>query len=229
LTLTCKALGGNQTALLAVPGKKSLDGVITSVLGEKIKKELSNNNEIILPQNLGKVVLLTERSTKTKYISGPSLVVYPTKKILDIIDSYPNITDVLVIPWHKDYDVPEWIETWHASELGHKKREVSPLIENKVIIEALKSLLISINKSTGISHPADKGATINLFKLLKKEKELFNSKEIRSWLVAEGKIDPKYADDIAKVAQNVLDGKPLRGEIPSWNSNIVKKWRENTV
>jgi hypothetical protein len=219
-------LGGYQTAIIAVPGKNTLTEVIKNVLGEQIVKELDKNNEITLQHGALRMILVTERQTTDPYITAPALMIYPSKKLIDRVDSFTNLTYVLFIPWNQEYDLPEWINTWGAVRLGKTPvSNQSTLIDNPIVIEALKSLISSINVSTGISHPADKESAVGLFKLLKSSNERFVPEQIRAWLVAQANILPKYADDISNIAQAILDNKPVRGGQSSWNPTILETWR----
>ncbi|WP_173915917.1 hypothetical protein [Halobacillus sp. Marseille-Q1614] len=73
-------------------------------------------------------------------------------------------------------------------------------------------------------HPADKSATIDLFRTLKKGNEEFEPNEIRSWLIIEAELNPKFADDIRDIAKEVSDGKQINGD-SFWNESILTAWR----
>ncbi|WP_173915919.1 hypothetical protein [Halobacillus sp. Marseille-Q1614] len=142
---------GNQNAFLCVPTKQNLTGVISDTLGKDYTNILSKNNEARLPNNLGKLILITERS-KNVNNSGPCLVLYPSSKLLNKIDSYTELRKVLVIPWGWNSNIQNWIKTWNAKELEtNDKKNAEQFIKNPVVDEALRDLLESINTSTGIS------------------------------------------------------------------------------
>ena len=148
------------------------------------------------------------------------------QKLLDKIDGLIGVTHVLVIPWIRQ-DITFWINTWSANELGStiskspKQPKLSP-----VVIEALKSLTSTVNLSTGIGHPSDKAATIDLFKHLKSAGEVFDPEEVRSWLVSQGNWYPEHADKVMEIAAAILKGRRFRGATKFWRDDIIEQWTE---
>lgn len=174
-----------KAALLAVPVLDNLSGAIEEVLGEKAIKALKQGNGI----NLDSVVtisLVTERKDVFNH-QGPVLAVYPNKKLLDKIDNIRGVTDVLVIPWSLQ-EVQYWIDTWQATELGSSGTSPSSAsFSDPVVEEALKSLTSRVNLSTGIGHPMDKAAAVDLFRKLKAAKIFYDPSEnqgmaCKAWL-----------------------------------------------
>lgn len=212
-------------ALLAFLGKSQFRRVMSEVIDERVVKALAKGERIKLPNSPVELSLLTERQRFYSW-DGPVLAIYPTKKLLDKIDGLFGVTHILVVPWYLE-EIQFWIDTWSAHELGSpppkaKKR----LVSNPVVEEALRSLTARVNVSTGLSHPLDKASAIDLFKRLKAEGEYFDPNEVRAWLVAEGNWKPEHADEVAKVAKGIIEGKRLKGARRRWRKDIVKYWRE---
>jgi len=223
LLQTCNSNNQNK-ALIAVPRKDDIlpPSVISEVIGIQAAKFLVRNKTVKLG-NID-IKLLTERESIYSW-NGPILAIYPTKKLLDKIDGLRDVTDVLVIPWSMN-EVKFWINTWSANELGKPESSVKKFsLSNPVVEEALKSLTMCVNVSTGIIHPQDRSRCIELFKKLKNAGEMFNKEEIRAWLVAEGGWKPEHADDVANVAEAVLEGRRLRSSSGNWRNDIVEEWR----
>jgi len=101
------------------------------------------------------------------------------------------------------------------------------IISNKVTLCAIKTLTAFANKSTGISHSSDKKMTIDIFKILKKNNESFIPSEIKSWLILKAKWKPEYADNIAEIAQKILNGKTVRSQqkMDTLKKDIIITWR----
>ena len=226
LISTCASTSQRIDALLAVPLKKYvIDGVIPEVIGGKVTSVLAKGQKVKLSNSLGELSLLTERQNIYSW-NGPVLAIYPDKKLLDKIDGLVGVTHVLVIPWISQ-DVNVWINTWSAYELGSTvPKSPKKLISNPVVIQALKTLTSTVNLSTGIGHPSDKAATIDLFQHLSAAGESFDPKEVRAWLVSEGHWRPEDADKVKGIAEAVLSGRKLRGGTPFWRADIVAQWRE---
>ena len=65
----------------------------------------------------GHVRLFTERTASKVPVKGCVLVAYGDKKLLDIIDGCPGVTQVLALPWISA-DVASWVKTWNAVDLN---------------------------------------------------------------------------------------------------------------
>lgn len=222
-------LGNNnvnkRSALLAVPVKSNLQGDIISVIGDTAEKRL-RKGEMVTVKSTVQLSLLTERQTIYSW-NGPILAIYPTKKLLDKIDGLKEVTDVLVIPWTLE-EVQYWIDTWSAIELGTTpKATTSKIISNPIVEAALKSLTHRVNLSTGIIHPSDRSATIGLFRHLHNAGISYDPTEVRAWLLSQGGWNPKGADDVMKIAVDILTGKRLHGGHDSWGDNILEIWEDN--
>lgn len=201
----------------------NLSGVIDEVLVKRAVKALKQGNSI----NLDLVVtvsLLTERKDIFNH-QGPVLAVYPNKKLLDKIDNMRGVTDVLVIPWSFQ-EIQYWIEAWQALELGTSgKSPGNPSFSDPVVEESLKSLTSRVNLSTGIGHPMDKAAAVDLFRKLKAAKIAYDPSEIRGWLVRHG-WESDDADAVKDVAEKILQGRAVRIANGGWADDIVSVWRE---
>lgn len=214
-----------QDALLAVNTKKQLDGVISSVIGDQAAKALEKKN----PLKVGpvQVHLMTKRIDATGGGSGPILAIYPDKKLLDKIDSMHNVTDVLTVPWSRS-EVDFWIDTWGATELGASSDNDSrsATISNAVVKEAVKTLDLLVNSSTGITHPSDRSKAIEVFKTLYEDGITFDSDEIRAYLVSEKGWNPADADDVKEVAEGVRSEKQFQYERGKLKSDILDQWKD---
>lgn len=212
-----------KSALLAVPVLDNLRGVIEEVLGERAVKALKQGS----PINLDSVVtvsLLTEHKDVFNH-QGPVLAVYPNKKLLDKIDNMRGVTDVLVIPWSFQ-EIQYWIESWQALELGASgNSSIEPSFSDPVVEEALKSLTSRVNLSTGIGHPMDKAAAVDLFRKLKAAKITYDPSEIRGWLVRHG-WESDDADAVKDIAEKISQGRAVRSAKGGWADDIVNVWRE---
>ena len=102
------------------------------------------------------------------------------------------------------------------------------IVNNKVVLMALKTFAASANRSTGISHPSDKRAAIEIFTVLKKNGEQYDPDEVKSWLILKANWKPEFAEDVAKIARGILEGKRFtsiqKGQM--FIENIIETWRE---
>lgn len=218
-----------MTALLAIPAKDNLRGVISKVIGDRVARELASGKAVPIQQSSSDICLITQRTKLTSWRGGPVLVAYPTKQLLDMLDDMYGITEILVVPWRLS-EVQYWLDTWAPQELGSSVPTPRALsIGNLVVVEALKTLTRTVNLSTGISHPSDRQAAIDLFQRLREAGEHFSPSEVRAWLVSQGGWRPQDADQVKSIAESILAGKRLRGGGRFWADNIVEQWRSRTT
>jgi len=213
-----------KKVFLAVLGYGNLEGVVSDVIGQHIVKRLQKDSKVVLSGT--EVVLVTERKLIYDAGSAPIVSIYPTSKFLDQLDSIRNVSEILVVPWNFE-EVEPWIRTWNATELGAAPQvRPSPLVSNTVVQQALRSLTAIVNVSTGISHPRDRTTAIQTFEILRDAGETFTPGEVKAWLIAEGGWKATDAQEVAEVAQKVLEYRRLKKVGPVWRSNILEIWRE---
>lgn len=159
--------------LLAFLVKSQSIDVMSEVIGETLAKALAKSGKIKLPGLSVRLSLMTEREKFYRW-DGPVLAVYPSKELIDKIDTLFDVTHVLVIPWTLQ-EIQYWISTWDAHELGTQPTgRTKKLVSNPVVEEALISLTAAVNKATGLSHPLDKASAIDLFRRLRAAGEHFD-------------------------------------------------------
>ncbi|MFC5133480.1 MULTISPECIES: hypothetical protein [Haloferacaceae] len=212
-----------RDAVLAVNTKKQLDGVISTVIGEQAAKALDKKNPVGVGE--AEIQLMTKRIDPSGWQSGPVLAIYPDKDLLDKIDGMHGVTDVLVVPWSKD-EVQYWIDTWGASALRSDASGSSPDLGNSIVEEALETLDLLVNTSTGITHPSDRSTCIEIFKTLHNERISFDPDAVRAWLVAQKHWDPDDADDVKEISEGVQDGKGFQYESGRLSNDIMEQWEE---
>jgi len=211
-------------SFLAIAVIGNLNGVIGDVLGERIVKALRKEGKVAISGI--EIVLVTKRNIIYDGENAPLLAFYPSSKYLDELDSIPNISAMLVVPWTMK-DIELWIRARNATEVGvvQPPKEL-PLVSNKVVEAALRSLTARVNVSTGIAHPMDREATIQALMILRDAGERFVPDEIKAWLISKGGWRATDAQEVAEVAQKILDGRRLRYGASAWALNILEIWRE---
>lgn len=216
----------SDKGFLAVMGYGNLRGVISDILGDGAIKSLMKTGSVRL--NGKEILLVTERKFIYSGKNLPLIAFYPSSKFLDALDSIPNLSAMLVVPWIMR-EVEPWVRTRNAQELGAEKAEPLELIPNKIVVEALKSLTATVNVSTGIAHPRDKEAAIQTFTILKDAGEYFNPENVKAWLIRNGKWKATDAQEVAELAQKVLEGRRLKKGSPHWRKDIIEIWREDAA
>jgi hypothetical protein len=210
---------------VAVHVYANLDGVIREAIGDAVVKALRNQGRIVVQGS--EIVLMTEHKLIYNGQNSPLVAFYPNAKFLDDLDSIPNISAMLVVPWNFS-EVEPWIRARSASELGVPSvTPTGPSVRSRVVERALQGLTLRVNLSTGISHPRDDDAAVQMFEILKRAGESFSPDEVEAWLIGKGGWKATHAQDVAEVAQKVLEGRRLRTGMPAWAPNILEIWRQD--
>jgi len=212
-------------AILLVPTKRNVRRTtLETVLGTEVAKALAKGESVKLPGGWN-LTLRTERTFQDSWTSDIIIGVYVTKRMLDQIDSAANAAAIVVVPWLMD-DVTGWKRTWNPHVLGEPPAPPEALIENAVVQEGLKALTGRVNLSTGLAHPSDKAAAVQLFRELYRHGELYDPDSVRAWALRNG-WTPEGADDLRYVAQAILDRRRIRGgRYPVWSPDIIEVLRE---
>lgn len=212
----------SRSGLLAIPGKGNVEGAIETVLGSAAVKQLTKNNSV--RSKVGTLELMTEKVRRSAW-AGPVLAVYPTPKLLEVVDNLHGATAVLVVPWLRD-EINPWIRIWAARQLGSADAQTEQVFSNPTVRAALESLTNHINMGTGLAHPSDRTAAVEMFRLLQRAGEHFNPEEVRGWLISQLKWQPRHASDVAEVAEKILAGHQFRLTTSGgWATDAVDRWR----
>jgi hypothetical protein len=122
-----------------------------------------------------------------------------------------------------------WKRSWNAPDASTgASAGAEATITNPVVEAALRDLTDRVNLTTGIAHPSDEGATVELFRLFREAHEPIESEAIKAWAVRNGWW-PRHARRLAEVAAKIADGRAVQAKRaaagPHWKAGIVKQWR----
>lgn len=200
---------------------KGIESVIPGISSKLIKNKSVTTNGIT-------VKLMTE-STRITYTRASVLAIFPAKIMLKIIDNHFTENDIFLVGWIYE-DIQEWIETWKALDFSSKYEvKHKPQRLNPIIIEALKSLTMHINMSTGITDSNDKCRAVELFRILQRESIDYDPKIIKAWLKVEKKWKEDFADDVMQIATKIKARKRVDGcKGDYWATNIFEKWKQRS-
>lgn len=217
-------MSGSHSGLLAIPGKGDLEDAFEGVLSPTTLKELTKSNTA--RTKWGTLALMTEKIRRSSW-SGSILAVYPTTQLLDSLDSLHGPSAVLVVPWLRD-EVSPWIRTWSARELGSTEEPSERVFSNSTVRAALESLTRRVNMGTGLAHPSDRAAAIEMFRMLKRAGEHYDPDEVRAWLVSQLRWQPRHANAVAEIAGKILAGGRFHPTTSGgWATDAVERWRAN--
>lgn len=186
---------------LVTPARNNLDSIVVGeFLGEAVSKKLMKGNQVplgdhgIVLEHESVTTALKKRTLKVAvafYISGNDV-----KKL----DARP-LDALIYVPWMAE-DGVAWATKWDAETHGDQTQNSEIDLPGKVI-EALKRLTISVNLSTGLSHPSDKTHAKQVFSGLAAGAFVWKPEEIEKWAVRNG-WKPNDAEELAALSAKYL-------------------------
>ena len=211
--------------LLVVPDLRGLDhDVLKDVIGAEATAGLKKRRRLTLNGDV--VVTLATWAKLPTVWNGPMLVLHPDKAALDKIDAILQVPEVLVVPWIPE-EIHGWIATWGATDLlSGKSQRQNPL--SPVVEEALRTLTRRVNVSTGILHPNDRAAAIDLFKRLRGARFKLEPEKIRQWLVRHNWA-PRDAGAVKTLVEAIIDRRPIRGGRRAWADDIIDQLKSRVA
>jgi hypothetical protein len=127
---------------------------------------------------------------------------YADDATLEIVDGLKNVAGVVAVP-DLAGSADQWKARWSPIIPGEAVRAPVELIKDPVIVEALRSLSIIINKSRGLLTSRDKEWADDVLRILKAKGHTAEPSAIKSWAIKEG-WTPGAARDLAKLTQKVF-------------------------
>lgn len=222
--LVKEAANQNQTGYVAVPTKAVLDNIsqwsqLVQILNSLRQHGFVQVNNVILN-------LITSKGRHISTANGPILAIYGGQSLLDIIDSIPDFTSALYIPWG-DQEHADWSATWNATRLGDEEPQSSDQKEplSGVAFFALESLTKLVNLSTGIAHPSDREQAILYLETLFHKQAECNPETIRRQLIRLG-WKPRDATKLKEIADMIWDGRRPRKSKGHADDRLWNYWNE---
>lgn len=184
--------------IIFIPTKAQIrHSSLETVLGEKLASSLYKGDEVKLHSNvtLRTETIRTFRPTYKKYIV---IVVYGDEKMMDQVDAMSNLHSIIAVP-HIPNALDGWIKTWSPRILGEDvASKENKIIDDAIIESALSSLTNSINLSHSILNPRDKEHANNTIRILRRNKHVQDSSNVRAWAVKNG-WHPRAAGELEKL------------------------------
>jgi hypothetical protein len=210
------------TGLIIVPGENALEGLASIIPSERDRKRLWKGE----PLTLGSVgVTVVSTSKLASSVTGQIVVaLYTPAKDLARLDDL-QAAAICAVPWIDD-DVRVWRQTWNPADLNNAGVPAPATTAlSGVVRQALKSITVGSNVSTGISHPRDKAKAVWAFRILRKAGETFDGPSVRAWAANNG-WTVRGAPDLADVADAITEGKRVQALERPWKDDILDEWQK---
>lgn len=173
------------------------------------------------------VKVVTERQLLRESLEGAVLGLWVDDGQLEKWLDGADAPALCVVPWNRA-DIAQWKANWNPVDLRTGEPDgTGATVGNQVVVAALESLTAAVNLSTGLSHPSDKEAAVQVFRLLRDAGEPLDPSEVQAWAVTHG-WRPKHARELAELAKAILDRRPIRAGRMRWKDDIVEQWREKS-
>ena len=219
LTDAAKKLG--KTAIIVTHSKDSAEN-LKRVLGDQVTRVLVSGQSARINGVAVSLATMT-RPLPVSLRNHVVLAIWLDDQALTKLDDAAPAA-ICFVPWAEG-DGSLWKTTWRPTDLrtGSPVPAASP--GNPVVEEALRSLTLTVNLSTGLNHPSDREKAIEMFRLLKNAGEAFDPVAVRAW-AANNRWSSTGADELAEVAAGVLAGKRYRTSGQWFRSQIIDDWRK---
>lgn len=156
---------------------------------------------------------------------GPVLLLWPDSKAVADVDDDFRVTSICVVPWTYE-EIDTWASGRRAVDLSLPgSTPPAPEIADPVTAEAMASLTSRVNLGTGLTHPSDKAAAVEAFRILKRGGHQWDPAEIEAWAFDNG-WSGDGVRELGEVARGVLLGRRYQVSRSGWRPDILQYWRE---
>jgi hypothetical protein len=212
-------VGAVSGGIVAVPGLGNVSN-FAAVLTREGAERFRRDKRLAVD---GTTIDLATQRVQPPNPQRPWLGVWVDDDQLDTIERM-RPTALCVLPWLRD-DIKRWRQAHSPVEM--RSGEAAPgkqQISNPVVERALEDLTVRVNLSTGLGHPSDRGAAVDLFRILLNGGERWDPEEIHAWALNHG-WSAEGAGELTDIARGAAGGRSFRAEHGGWIDNILDRWR----
>lgn len=228
----CNALAINQACspaikdvVLFLPVKQNLKSTgLEGFIGKEHSKMLRDGKTLQLPDDAN--LRLETKQTSVHCFPRKTTIIafYTDDRILEIIDGLQNVAGVVAVP---DYmgRASEWKARWAPLVPGEEQTELEPLINDPIIIAAIKSISPLMNKSKGVLTAPYADLAKDVLRILRAKGHSADPKDVKSWAIRDG-WTPGAANGLAKLAGRIfkLKAKPSLRQIANAEERY-ERWK----
>lgn len=188
---------GLKEIVLLVPAKGNIDesffgGILTRAACSTLRKP---DGRIAIEG----YVIRCESPETIGQMEGVVLAFYLSSEDLENVQTTSfSIKAIVFVPWLNE-EGSSWYSTWNPSVIGVAPKAYHINLP-ETVRSALESLTGSINLSTGLSHPSDKKAAMNMLKELKESGAEIDPVSVRRWALQHG-WRSRHAGDLEAIAE----------------------------
>ncbi|WP_417373696.1 hypothetical protein [Glutamicibacter protophormiae] len=185
----------------------------TFTVWTSLKSNLKNCTSLErLVQRYDDVVHITGRGGEIPRAPGPVLMVWPDiDEIGQLVRFARQIRALCIITWNAD-GIRPWVTAMKPEVLGDGSdwEKLSTDLD-PVVIEALRSLTLTINHNNTISAGYEKDQVVSVLLALKEAHVSMDADAMQGWVLAHG-WSGKNPERLARYVQDINDGKRPRAQ-----------------
>lgn len=177
---------------------------IAGFLGDAQAKILRDGGKLRLKSG---AILRLETKRTLSHLTRPTTIIafYADDTILEMLDGLQNVAGVVAVEDLKG-QAAQWKARWSPTVPGEASKPPVELISDTVIVEALKSLSILINKGNGLLTTRDQDWAKDVLRILRNKGHTTDPNALKSWAIKDG-WKPGAATELAKLAKKIFEGK----------------------
>lgn len=203
--INCAHSPAVRDVILLLHQQSILDhSTLAGFLGSPHAKALRAGKSLGLPSG---ATLRLETKKTISHLARPTTIIafYADDTILEMVDGLKNVAGVVVVEDLKG-SANQWKARWSPVVPGEAAKPPVELIEDSVIVEALKSLSMLINKGNGLLISRDQDWAKDVLRILRAKGHTADPHALKSWAIKNG-WTPGAAGDLAKLAKKTFDTK----------------------
>jgi len=227
--LAIESSQGKKTRIVLPTWRQITVGIFTDVIGIKVANFAKKHRyfDITLDNNTFSVQVETCGTLSWGYANDSIVVLWPTQKDIEKIDSQCQPSNILIVPWTPKL-AQDLKMKWGFRKLG--ANEIAATLPNlkeeddTPLGRALTDLTAVINLSTGLAHPSDKSAFVEMLYILRKGKVQIDPNFAETKLVSLG-WPISYAREVGDhIRRFNKGGRFIRKKPAPWHKDILKRW-----
>lgn len=195
-------------------------------MGPEIASAAYKSRSLTLPTPDGPSVVLILSTSGLRVPSEITavLLAWPSDAAIQASGDLPQ-RSILALAW-SPADMEQWTTKLGFAELGTQC--LSAGLEHSVVRAALESLTSRVNLATGLTHPSDHAAYVDLLYLLRKAGEVLDPAFISRTLVGLG-WQLEDAGEAGDIATRFARGSRIKHTPGRWAEDIVDQWRQRAA
>lgn len=169
-----------------------------------------------------RIRFINERDWPAGY-SNPVVALWLDDEQMQKVDGM-RLPAVCAVTWNRETDLKVWTAAWVPEDLRDLGGDDQYVEVSPVVRAALDDLLARVNLATGVSHPSDRAAAVQLLSILQRAGERLDPDAIDAYL-RRGGMSPKGSAAVGDLAAKTARGKRLKAGSRAWRDNVLERWR----